>query len=358
MKTADFDYVLPEFLIAEKPLKERSVSRLLVLHRNGRTEHRYFFDLPSYLEQGDTLIINNTKVFPARLTGTKKNGKTLDILLVKEEFPGTWEVLSKGNFSGRLRISEELEVDLQRGTSARFQYSGDLMDLIWKYGDMPLPPYIGRSPDQSDKQAYQTVYATKEGSIAAPTAGLHFTRPLLEAIASKGVKIRELTLHVGVGTFRPVRTKMAEDHCMEREYFEISKAMIAEIREAKAARKRVIAVGTTTTRSLEGYFSGRFNNGSKIRSSPDSHPESAAHDTRGEEMMPSRFIAGTTDIFISPGYAFQVIDSLVTNFHLPRSTPLMLVSALAGREMILTAYNEAISNGYRFLSYGDAMLIL
>jgi S-adenosylmethionine:tRNA ribosyltransferase-isomerase len=352
MKTADFDYVLPDSLIATRPLSDRSGSRLFVLHRNGKREHRKFSDLTSYLEKGDILLINNTKVFPARLTGVKKDGRTMDILLVKETAADTWEVLSKGNYTGKLKIADECEVDLFDGTTARFQYSGNLMDIIWKYGDMPLPPYIRRSPDRSDKKTYQTVYAANEGSIAAPTAGLHFTNPLFDAIASRGVRIRKLTLHVGIGTFRPVRTEVVEDHSMEREYFEIPRALIAEIREAKASGNRVVAVGTTTTRCLEGYFSGIYNNGSGKKVSPEAHVEEPFKTSR------PRQITGTTDIFIYPGYHFKAIDSLITNFHLPRSTPLILVCALAGREKILFAYREAMADGYRFLSYGDAMLIV
>jgi S-adenosylmethionine:tRNA ribosyltransferase-isomerase len=348
MKTADFEYLLPESLIAHKPPSERTGSRLLVLRRDGKTEHRHFFDLPSYLDPGDFLIINNTKVFPARLIGTRTDGRLMDILLVRETSPGIWEILSRGNFSGKLKISEDLQADIREGTSAQFQTSGDLMELIWKYGDMPLPPYIRRSPDQSDKLTYQTVYAANEGSIAAPTAGLHFTNRLLDDIVARGVNVRRLTLHVGIGTFRPIRTESLEDHSMEREYFEIPDELIAEIEQAKTMGKRIIAVGTTTTRSLEGYFSGSYNNGSAASTSATSRVATGGH----------RSIRGTTDIFIYPGYTFRAVDALITNFHLPRSTPLMLVSAFAGRENILSAYQEAIAKRYRFLSYGDAMLIL
>jgi S-adenosylmethionine:tRNA ribosyltransferase-isomerase len=358
MKTADFDYVLHESLIAKKPLQERAGSRLLILHRDGAVEHKNFFDLPSYLDPGDILIINNTKVFPARLTGTKKNGTVTDILLVREKSADTWEILSKGKFTGRLKMGNELEADVHEGTSARFRCSGNLMELIWRYGNMPLPPYIRRSPDQSDKQNYQTVYAMNEGSIAAPTAGLHFTDRLLDELLSKGVKIRELTLHVGVGTFRPIRTELLKDHSMDMEYFEIPTTMIAEIQEAKKTGKRIVAVGTTTTRSLEGYFSGIYNNSSMSPSSTHSWAAVTENKVNTGGMIGHESIKGTTDIFIYPGYAFQAIDSLITNFHLPRSTPLMLVCALAGREKILSAYKEAIANSYRFLSYGDAMLIL
>ncbi len=355
MKTADFDYALPESLIADKPLKDRSASRLLVLHRDGILEHRHFFDLPLYLCQGDILIINNTKVFPARLTGATKDGKTMEFLLVKERGSGVWDILSKGKFTGTLAISDELEADVHEGTSVSFRCSGDLSSLIWKYGNMPLPPYIRRPPDRSDKDGYQTVYAMREGSIAAPTAGLHFTKPLLDSIALKGVKIKEITLHVGAGTFRPIRAELVKDHSMDGECFEIGTSVISEVMEAKAAGRRIIAVGTTTTRCLEGYFSGAFTGLPQMPSRPAAD-KGDLPDKSGTGGLHT--IAATTSVFICPGYVFKAIDSLITNFHLPCSTPLMLVCALAGKEKILKAYSDAIANGYRFLSYGDAMLIL
>jgi S-adenosylmethionine:tRNA ribosyltransferase-isomerase len=335
MKVTDFDFFLPENLIAKRPLKERPSSRLLVLHRDSTIEHERFSDLPSYLGKGDLLLINNTRVFPARLTGFKKNGGRLEILLVREKKYNVWEVLSKGRFTGTLKISEELQLEIHNGDTAYFKYPGDLMDIIWEYGNMPLPPYIKRSPDKSDKETYQTIYAKKEGSIAAPTAGLHFTDKLLKEITSKGIKLRELTLHVGIGTFMPIRTENVEEHSMGAEYFNIDKELISEIKEIKASGKRVISVGTTTTRAIEGYVSGKCN----------VTPQNGR-------------IKGTTDAFIYPGYNFRIVDSLVTNFHLPRSTPLMLASAMCGWEKLLKAYKEAIAKGYRFLSYGDAMLIL
>jgi S-adenosylmethionine:tRNA ribosyltransferase-isomerase len=335
MKVTDFDYFLPENLIAERPLKERGKSRLLVLHKNGSVDHNSFSDLPSHLDRGDMLILNNTKVFPARLTGYKPNGNRIDILLVREKGSGEWEVLSKGNFTGVLKVSDELEVELHSGSSARFRHSGRLMDIIHKYGNMPIPPYINRPPDAFDKQTYQTVYARNLGSIAAPTAGLHFSDALLKVISSKGVEIRELTLHVGIGTFRPIRTDNVGEHSMDSEYFEIDKRLLSDIDETKLSGKRVICVGTTTTRAIEGYISGN-----------------------SEVMSENCRLRGTTNIFIYPGHSFRAVDALVTNFHLPRSTPLMLASALAGREKLLNAYKEAVTRGYRFLSYGDAMLIL
>ena len=335
MKIADFDYLLPEDLIAKRPLDDRSSSRLLILHKDGAVEHRTFSDIVSYIDQGDMLIVNNTRVFPARLTGLKENGDRLEILLVKEKSPGIWEVLSRGRHTGTLRFSGDFSAELRHGDTASFQDPGNLTGNIWKYGNMPLPPYIKRSPDARDMETYQTTYAKNEGSIAAPTAGLHFTVQLLEEIASKGIKIRELTLHVGIGTFKPVRSENVEEHAMETEYFQIDQELLSEIRTTKSAGHRVFTVGTTTTRALEGFMSGHC----------------TVNSQNGK-------IKGSTDIFIHPGYSFKICDSLITNFHLPRSTPLMLVSAICGREKMLKAYKEAVAARYRFLSYGDAMLIL
>jgi S-adenosylmethionine:tRNA ribosyltransferase-isomerase len=336
MKVTDFDFSLPKDLIARRPLKDRSSSRLLVLHRNGLTEHRYFSELPSYLNRGDMLLINNTKVFPARLTGLKKNGDRIDILLVRKLQNNTWEVLSKGGFTGTLKIAADLEAEIINGRIAHFKrYTGNLMDFIWKYGNMPIPPYMKRLPDELDKESYQTVFAKEEGSIAAPTAGLHFTNSLFEEIITKGVILRELTLHVGTGTFRPIRKKCLEDHTMDAEYFEIDKGLIHEIKQVKASGKRIFASGTTTTRAIEGLMSGRC-----------------------DVSCQNGKITGTTDIFIYPGYIFKVVDSLVTNFHLPKSTPILLTSAKCDWKILFNAYMEAINKKYRFLSYGDAMLIL
>ena len=335
MKTADFDFPLPQHLIATRPLTERTGSRLLVLHRDGTTEHKRFSDLPAYLAAGDMLIMNNTKVFPARISAFKPDGGMLEILLIRHMGDNAWEVLSRGNYSGRLRVSDELQVELLEGKNARLVCQGDLMEVIWKYGTMPLPPYIKRKPDESDKQTYQTVYARKEGSIAAPTAGLHFTDTLLKEIRAKGIRVRELTLHVGIGTFRPVRAEHVEDHSMDTEHFEMDKQLLSDIEETKASGKRIITVGTTTTRAIEGFASGRC----------------VLTTLNGR-------LSGMTDMFIYPGYSFRVIDSLVTNFHLPGSTPLMLTSALCGRERLMQSYADAVTKGYRFLSYGDAMLIV
>lgn len=335
MKVTDFDFFLPPHLIAERPLQERTGSRLLVIHRDSMIEHKRFSDLPSHLDKGDMLLINNTKVFPARFIGFKQNGTMIEILLVRRINNAVWEVLSKGNFTGTLKISDDLQIEIHNGKRAQFACSGNSNDIIWKYGNMPLPPYIKRLPDELDKESYQTVFAKQEGSIAAPTAGLHFTDALLKEITAKGIMLRELTLHVGVGTFRPIRTELLEEHSMDNEYFEIDKRLISEIREIKASGKRVISVGTTTTRAIEGYASGRRN-----------------------VIAQNGRMQGTTDIFIYPGYIFKIVDSLITNFHLPRSTPLMLASALCTWGNLSRAYKEAIARGYRFLSYGDAMLIL
>jgi S-adenosylmethionine:tRNA ribosyltransferase-isomerase len=345
MKVADFDFFLPKNLIAKRPLRERDSSRLLVLYRDGMIEHRRFSDLAAYLDPGDMLLMNNTKVFPARLTGYKKTGGTLEILLIKEKENNIWKVLSKGKYTGTLKISEELQAVLQDGKTAIFQYSGDFMDIIWECGDMPLPPYIRRLPDTSDKERYQTVYAREEGSIAAPTAGLHFTERLLQEIITKGIVVREVTLHVGIGTFRPIRSETVEGHSMEPEYFDIERGLISEIERVKASGKRIVAVGTTTTRAIEGFISGMYRNTQGGR-------------RRNRDMAKNATIKGYTDIFIYPGYRFKVVDSIITNFHLPRSTPLMLVSALCGRVKLKKSYEEAMRAKYRFFSYGDAMLIL
>lgn len=348
MKVADFDFSLPEDLIAKKPCRERDNSRLLVLRRDGGIEHRRFHDLPEYLNQGDMLLMNNTKVFPARLTGFKPTGGKIEILLVKEITQNTWEILSRERYTGEISISEDLSVEIFDGKTARLISSGDPMEILWRDGDMPLPPYIKRNPEAMDKEWYQTVYAEKEGSIAAPTAGLHFTNELIDKIKDKGVMVRYLTLHIGTGTFRPIKAEEVEEHSMDPEYFEIDTGLTSEIRKVKDSGRRLIAVGTTTTRAIEGYMSGVYKDcglsKSKIINQKSQINNGSLH--------------GYTDIFIYPGYKFKAVDSLITNFHLPRSTPLMLASALCGFKILMDAYNEAISYGYRFFSYGDAMLII
>ncbi|MEW6107645.1 MAG: tRNA preQ1(34) S-adenosylmethionine ribosyltransferase-isomerase QueA [Nitrospirota bacterium] len=335
MKTADYDYLLPQDLIARRPLEKRDSSRLLVLHKDGHIEHRKFCELPLFLNPGDILLINNSKVFPARLTGRKNTGGKLEILLVRETSPGLWDILSRESYTGDLKFPGNLSAYISDGKTACFENRADLKCYIWEEGKMPLPPYIKREPDETDKQRYQTVYAEIEGSIAAPTAGLHFTNELLAAIASKSVLLRSVTLHVGTGTFKPVRTTEVDSHKMDAEFFEMDSGLIKEIQEARESRKKIFTVGTTTTRALEGYLSGRCNTFSA-----------------------NGAVRGTTDIFIYEGYRFRAVDSLITNFHLPRSTPLMLTAALAGRKNLLKAYESAIAMGYRFFSYGDAMLVL
>jgi S-adenosylmethionine:tRNA ribosyltransferase-isomerase len=335
MKTTDFDYPLPHHLIAQRPLRERSGSNLLILKKNGLTEHKRFSDLPGYLNRGDLLVLNDTKVFPARLSGFTAKGKKMDILLIRKRDDESWEVLSRGGVSGTLWIADELQAELENGNTARFSCSGNIMDVIWKYGSMPLPPYMKRQPDPADRETYQTIFAEKEGSIAAPTAGLHFTEVLLRELVDRGVKVRKLTLHVGTGTFRPVRTEHIREHSMDAEFFEIDKDLITEILDTRASGNRTVCVGTTTTRALEGYMSGDC-----------------------KVMSCNGTLHGLTDIFIYPGYQFKITDCLITNFHLPMSTPLMLVSALCGRDNLMKAYEHAVAREYRFLSYGDAMLIV
>jgi S-adenosylmethionine:tRNA ribosyltransferase-isomerase len=335
MKAADYDFFLPERLIAERPLERRDSSRLFVLRRDGSEEHRTFFELPSLLDAGDLLLINKTKVFPARLTGAKPSGGRVEILLVREVGHGVWDIMSRGKYTGSLVIPGGLPVHISEGRKAFFEESAGIREVLWEMGKMPLPPYIRRRPDEKDRETYQTVYAEVEGSIAAPTAGLHFTKELLDALAAKSIKIGAITLHVGTGTFRTVKTQDIRDHRMEGEFFELSPELVREIDEVKRRGNRVVAVGTTTTRAIEGFLSGRCE----------------IHSANGT-------IRGTTDIFIYEGYRPKAVDALITNFHLPRSTPLMLTSVFSGRQRLLRAYQEAILREYRFFSYGDAMLVL
>jgi len=335
MKTADYDFSLPEEAIAYNPAIRRDNSKLMVLRKDGVIEHKRFHDLPQFLNGGDLLLINNSKVFPARLAGHKPDDEEYEILLVSEISDGLWKIMTKGRYTGNVTLAEGTIALISGGKTASFPKTTDVRKLLWENGSMPLPPYIKRPADASDRERYQTVYAKVEGSIAAPTAGLHFTRSLLNTIASKGVLVRSLTLHVGIGTFRPVKALNIEDHRMDEEFFEMDASLIYEIEQTKKAGKKVVAVGTTTTRTLEGYLSNTCTffscNGT---------------------------IKGSTNIFIYNGYSFRAIDSLITNFHLPGSTPLMLTSALAGRENLLNAYRVALSERYRFFSYGDAMLVL
>lgn len=339
--TKDFDFDLPEELIAQTPLKDRTSSRLLVVNKTTHTiEDKHFSDLLEELEEGDTLVVNNTRVLPARLYGTKEEtGAHIEVLLLTNTEGDKWETLVKpakrmkvGSVvsfgDGRLKatVVEELE---QGGRIIEFSYEGVFLEVLESLGEMPLPPYIKERLE--DKERYQTVYAKENGSAAAPTAGLHFTEELMQQIRDKGVNIVPVTLHVGLGTFRPVSVDSLEDHKMHSEYYNVSKETADMIEATKKAGKRVIAVGTTSIRTLE----------------------TVARDNDGHVVTAS----GWTDIFISPGYEFRVVDAFVTNFHLPKSTLVMLVSAYLGREFTLEAYQHAIEERYRFFSFGDAMFV-
>ena len=340
MNIIDFDYYLPEELIAQTPLKNRDESRLLVLDRNsGKIEHKKFKDIIDYLHSGDLLVLNDTKVIPARLIGEKETTHAvIELLLLKNIEGDIWECLARPQkrlkaktkvFFGDGKLTAVVEEVLEDGIChVRLIYSGILMNILDELGTMPLPPYIKEKLD--DKSRYQTVYAKNIGSAAAPTAGLHFTKELLDKIKDKGIKILYVTLHVGLGTFRPVEVDNIKDHHMHSEYYKLSEETANELNKAKKEHKKIIAVGTTTTRVLE----------------------TEAHKY-------NKFVKcfGNTDIFIYPGYEFKAIDALITNFHLPKSTLIMLVSALAGRENILNAYNTAVKEKYRFFSFGDAMFI-
>lgn len=345
MKITELDYFLPTELIAQKPLIERDKARLLVLHKDtGKIEHRLFFEIVNYMTEGDLLIVNNTKVIPAMLIGRKPTGGKIEILLIKEKIKDdketVWEIMTKEKYEGKVFI-DEYEVIIRKNPEGKEIVflglnSEEVKNFIYKKGFMPLPPYIKRKSDETDKISYQTVFAKQNGSIAAPTAGLHFTEKLLEKIIKKGVILREITLHVGVGTFKMIKIEDIEKHKMESEYFEIDMQTIKDINEVKKTHKKVFSVGTTTTRALEGYTSGQYK------------------DTGSDEYK----IRGYTDIFIYPGYKFNVVDALITNFHLPKSTPLALVYAFCEPQMVKNAYKEAIEKRYRFFSYGDAMLII
>ena len=344
MLRSEFDYDLPPELIAQEPVRERSQSRLLQLDRAARQiSHYQFADIVQLLPNDCVLVLNDTRVFPARLRGHKESGGQMELLLLRR-FPGeeeTWEVMCKGvqgmKAGARIIIASELAgtwVSAPRNGRGVICFSAitDFSTLLERYGEIPLPPYIKRLPGNrpQDNERYQTVYARNAGAVAAPTAGLHFTPALLSALREHGVEIAFVTLHVGAGTFQPVRTEHVEAHVMEEEEYEISEDVAQRINIAKRQNRKVIAVGTTSTRALESAWNDRSVQAGCRRSS----------------------------LFIYPGFTFQVIDGLITNFHLPCSTLLMLVSAFAGREFILEAYQEAIRQRYRFYSYGDAMLIL
>ena len=341
MKTSDFYFELPQELIAQDPLEDRSASRLLALDRkSGRVKHGQFVDLKGYLHSGDCLVINDTKVIPARLYGKKTDtGASVELLLLKRREHDVWETLVKPgrkakpgcrlSFGDGLLTGEIVDVVDEGNRLIRFTYEGIFEGILDQLGEMPLPPYITHKLE--DKNRYQTVYAKWEGSAAAPTAGLHFTSRMLEEIRRMGVEIAHVTLHVGLGTFRPVKVENVDEHHMHSEYYQIEEEQAQLINKTRKAGGRIIAVGTTSCRTLE-----------------------SAADSQGV----IRAGGGWTDIFIYPGYDFRVIDGLITNFHLPESTLLMLVSAFAGREHVLAAYEEAVQEQYRFFSFGDAMFII
>lgn len=340
MKTSDFYYDLPEELIAQTPLERRDQSRLLVMDRKtGALEHRHFFELPTMLRPGDCLVLNDSRVLPARLLGHRvPTGGAVEVLLLKDQGDGVWECLTKPGRKTKpgteLSFGEgELTATVVGESSdgnklVRFHYTGIFLEVLERLGKMPLPPYI--KEELEDGERYQTVYARQNGSAAAPTAGLHFTEELLQTIANEGVSIAKITLHVGLGTFRPVKAEEITDHHMHAEFCMISAETAALLNQTRAAGGRIICVGTTSCRTLESF---------------------AASDGTFTEK------SGWTDIFIYPGYQFKAMDALITNFHLPESTLVMLVSAFAGREHVLHAYEQAVQARYRFFSFGDAMFI-
>ena len=339
MKTEDFDYELPSELIAQTPLEKRDSSRLLVLDKkSGNIEHKHFNNIIDYLNPGDVLVLNDTKVIPARIIGTKTDtNAVIELLMLKDKGSDNWEVLCKPakrvKIGTVVKFSDKLKAECiglgEEGIRLfKFIYDGILLEILDELGEMPLPPYIHEK--LKDKERYNTVYAKNLGSAAAPTAGLHFTKELMKQIESKGIKIEYVTLHVGLGTFRPVNVEDIKDHKMHSEFYMMSKETAQELNKAKKENRRIISVGTTSTRTLESIMNlyGEF-----------------------------KECSGWTDIFIYPGYEFKAIDALITNFHLPKSTLVMLVSALAGRDNIMNAYKEAVRKEYRFFSFGDSMFI-
>ncbi len=343
MKVSLFDYHLPEELIAQYPLLERDHSRLMVLNRDTNDiQHTTFAQLPEFLSPGDLMVLNNTKVIPARLIGRKeRSGGKVEVFLLSPRGQGLWEALVKRSSrtdsgtkvifgDGRL-VAKILGKTEAGGRLVQFEHNGDLGGLIEEFGRPPLPPYIKREVDNSDKERYQTIYAKEKGAVAAPTAGLHFTEALFARMKARDIKTVELMLHVGLGTFQPVRAETVEDHDLHSEEFEITPESAQQINATRGSGGKIVAVGTTSVRAIE----------------------SSAE--RDGTVLPR---SGSTNIFIYPGYRFRAVDALVTNFHLPKSTLLMLVSAFAGREFVMEAYREAVTRKYRFYSYGDAMLIL
>lgn len=339
MQLSEFDYDLPEELIAQTPVEPRNSSRMMVLDPvEGTIEHRHFYDLKEYLEPGDTLIMNDTRVMPARLLGWRDGtGGKVEVFLLRRIDGDTWETLVKPGRKAQpgqvVRFSDELSCTVTDHTDfggriVKFQYEGIFEEILDRLGETPLPPYIHEK--LADKERYQTVYSREQGSAAAPTAGLHFTKEQLKELQDYGVNLGFVTLHVGLGTFRPVNVENIEEHVMHKEYYSISQETADLILRTKASGKRVIAVGTTSIRTLESAAEGVGKISGK---------------------------SGWTDIFIYPGYEFKLVDGIVTNFHLPKSTLIMLISAFAGREFVLKAYQTAVGERYRFFSFGDAMLI-
>ncbi|MDD1510802.1 tRNA preQ1(34) S-adenosylmethionine ribosyltransferase-isomerase QueA [Priestia megaterium] len=342
MKVDLFDFHLPEELIAQTPLEQRDASRLMVLNKEtGSVKHHMFHDLLDYVQEGDCLVLNDTRVLPARLFGTKEDtGANIEVLLLKQTQGDTWETLVKPakrvkegtviSFGDGRLTAVCKETSDQGGRLLEFNYEGIFYEVLEQLGEMPLPPYIKERLD--DQERYQTVFAREQGSAAAPTAGLHFTEEMLEQLKEKGVHIAFLTLHVGLGTFRPVSVDDLEEHDMHSEFYQVSEGTAALLNSVREKGGRIISVGTTSTRTLETIATEH--NGKFVASS------------------------GWTNIFIFPGYKFKAIDGMITNFHLPKSTLIMLVSALAGRENVISAYEQAVAEKYRFFSFGDAMLIL
>lgn len=340
LKTDDFDFELDESLIAQFPLKDRSSSRLLVINRNNfEVEHKIFKDIIDYIDKDDVLVINDTKVIPARLFGSRKGkDEIIEVLLLKKHEDNIWETLvkpgkkmkigSKVEFGNGKLIAEVVDISQEGERFIKFSFDGIFEEILDELGTMPLPPYIHEK--LKDKDRYQTVYAKHKGSAAAPTAGLHFTEKLLEQLKEKGVKIAKITLHVGLGTFRPVKVDNVLEHKMHEEYYEVSKEASDIINNAKKNGKKIFAVGTTSIRTLESVY---------------------------KKYGEIKECKGNTDIFIYPGFKFEVVDCLITNFHLPKSTLVMLVSAFSSKEIIMNAYKIATDNKYRFFSFGDAMLI-
>lgn len=340
MKTSDFDFYLPEELIAQHPLEKRDYSKLMVLDKEtGKIEHKHFYNVIEYLNQGDTLVLNNTRVMPARLIGEKaESGGKIEFLLLKRIEGDKWECLAKPG--KRAKIGTEfvfgkgklkckvVDIVEEGNRIIEFSYDGIFEQVLDELGEMPLPPYITERLD--DRERYQTVYSKEQGSAAAPTAGLHFTKELLEEVKKKGVNIAYVTLHVGLGTFRPVKVDDVNEHVMHSEFYHLEEEDAKIINDTKKRGNKIISVGTTSTRTLE---------------------------TIGDENGFVKAQSGWTNIFIYPGYEFKVVDKLITNFHLPESTLIMLVSALSGKEKVMNAYNEAVKERYRFFSFGDSMII-